>query len=217
MVCEVNILGGVAVIGFAALIVIANVIVVPAGLPTIGADVGVVARFFSGNRVPLAVSSALCPAAWLLAVMFGAAVVVAAEGRASDLGLAWALGGFAGLILQTSAFVVVVALRLALGKTRGEGAQTLWALHDAAFTLNGAFLAFVMVGLSLAGLSAGFVGPWHAAIGFASAALMFTSATLSPLVIERGGRFGWIGLTGWLMWVVWLIWYGVALLADGTC
>jgi hypothetical protein len=90
-------------------------------------------------------------------------------------------------------------------------------VHDAAFTLNGAFLAFVMIGLSLAGRSAGLVSPWHAAIGFTSAALLFISATLSPLVIERGGRLGWIGLAGWLLWVVWLVWYGVAFLADGIC
>jgi hypothetical protein len=83
--------------------------------------------------------------------------------------------------------------------------------------LNGTFLALAMVGLTFAGRSAGFVSPLHAVMGFVSAALLFASATLAPLVVERGGRLGLIGLAGWLLWVVWLVWYGVAFLADGGC
>jgi hypothetical protein len=48
-------------------------------------------------------------------------------------------------------------------------------------------------------------------VGFAGAALQFTSATLAPLVIEHGGALGLIGLVGWLMWVGWLVVYGVRL------
>jgi hypothetical protein len=217
MSCEVNIVGGVAAIGFATLIGVANLVLVSGGFPTPGADLGRVAQYFSGKRVPLSVACAACPTAWLLAVMFGGAAVVAIGPRASDLGAAWALAGFAGLLLQNATFTAVVALRLALAKTRGEGAQTLWAVHDAALTLNGSFLALAMVGLTLAGHDAGLVGPWHAAIGLLSAALLFTSATLAPLVVEHGGRLGLIGLAGWLFWVVWLVWYGIAFLADSGC
>jgi hypothetical protein len=217
MVCQVNYLGGVAAIGFAALIALVNLILVPAGFPTPGADIDRVTQYFSGKRVALAISSAACPTAWTVAVMFGAATVVAVQARGSDQGTVWALGGLAGLILQTSAFVVVIGLRLALDRTRGAGAQTLWAVHEAVFTLNGAFLALAMIGLSLAGRSAGLVGPWHAAIGFISAALLFTSTTLSPLAIQRGSRLGLMGLAGWLVWVVWLVWYGVAFLTEANC
>ena len=199
---------GFAGIGFAAAIVLANVILVPSGLPATGAEIAEVVEFFEGHRNALAVASALMPAAWVLALVFGAGALSAVR-RGEHEG--WALVGFAGIVLQNGAFAGVAAIRLALPGAEGA-VPALWALHDALFTLNGVFLATALVGLSVSGLRAGLLARWHAWLGFVSAALLFGSATLAALVIDHAGPLGLLGLAGWLMWVVWLVAYGAALI-----
>ncbi|MFF3442757.1 hypothetical protein [Streptosporangium sp. NPDC002721] len=214
---------GIAALGFAATIVLANAIMVPAGLPLTGAEVGEVGAFFGTEGEVVAVASALTPAAWLLATLFGAGAVSALRCSERDRGEAWSLLGFTGLALQNVTFAAVIAIRLALTSTAGGDGATagsapggvtggLWALHDALFTLNGTFLALALLGLSVAGLRAGLVRPWHGTLGLASAALLFGSATLTPLVVDHAGPLGLLGLAGWLMWVVWIVAYGVTLI-----
>ncbi|MEV6232075.1 hypothetical protein AB0L88_29870 [Saccharopolyspora shandongensis] len=207
--------GGVAGIGFAAIIVASNAIAAPAGLPLTGADIGEVNAFFGTKTGIVGISSALTPAAWVLATLFGASVVAALRRSEHDRGEAWSLVGLAGLILQNATFAGVIAIRLALGATTAQDSTAnagLWALHDALFTLNGTFLALGLVGLSIAGLRAGLVRPWHGALGLASAALLFSSASLTPVIMPQGGPLGLLGLAGWLMWVGWIVLYGVKLI-----
>ncbi|GGZ89118.1 hypothetical protein [Streptomyces bluensis] len=45
-----------------------------------------------------------------------------------------------------------------------------------------------------------------------AAALMFGSATLTPMVIAEEGPLGLLGLVGWLAWVVWTVTYGITLI-----
>jgi hypothetical protein len=204
--------GGLAGVGFAVVIVLSNAVLVPAGLPSTGADPGQVAAFFAAAGDLVGVASMPAPAAWLLAVLFGAAAVAAVRASGAAGAETWALAGFAGLVLQNATFTGVVAIRLALASTAGEGAAVLWALHDALFTLNGTFLATAMLGLSVAGLRAGLVRRWHAALGLCAAALQFTSAVLTPLIIGDSGPLGLLGLAGWLLWVVWIAGYGIVLI-----
>ncbi|MEV0702565.1 hypothetical protein AB0I53_32235 [Saccharopolyspora sp. NPDC050389] len=207
--------GGIAGIGFATTIVLANVIAAPAGLPLTGADIGEVNAFFGTQAGIVGISSALTPAAWVLATLFGAGAVAALRRSEHDRGEAWSLVGLAGLILQNATFAGVIAIRLALGATTAQDSSAssgLWALHDALFTLNGTFLALGLLGLSIAGLRAGLVLPWHGALGLVSAALLFGSATLTPLAMAHGGAFGLLGLVGWLMWVAWIVIYGIKLI-----
>ncbi|MFD4671286.1 hypothetical protein ACFWNN_16235 [Lentzea sp. NPDC058450] len=198
-------LAGVAGIAFAGAIVLANVVLVPAGLPATGAAPADVIAFFSGDGTALAVASALMPTAWVAAVVFGAGVVVRERNG-------WAVAGFAGLVLQNAAFTGVAALRLALPEAGPAVAPAFWALHDALFTLNGVFLA-----LALAGLTActTVLPGWQTWLGYAAAALLFVSATLTPWVVA-GGPLTLLGLTGWLLWVVWLVAYGIALLRRAS-
>ncbi|MFI9753448.1 2-oxoglutarate/malate transporter [Streptomyces collinus] len=206
---------GLAALGFALLIVAGNVVLVPAGLPRTGAGIEDVDRFFRAHHDLVGIGSALTPAAWVLATVFGAGAVRVLWQAEGERGSAWVLVGFAGLLSQNAAFAGVIALRLALASTAadGVGADTgLWALHDALFTLNGTFLALALVGLSLGGLRTGLVHPWHSAWGLVSAALLFGSAVLTPWVVDRLGPLGLLGLAGWLMWVVWLVGYGIVLL-----
>jgi hypothetical protein len=206
---------GFAALGFAFLIVAGNVILVPAGLPRTGAGIGEVDGFFRAHGDLVGLGSALTPAAWVLATLFGAGAVRVLWRSERDRSGAWALLGFAGLVLQNAVFAGVIAIRLALASTAadGVGADTsLWALHDALFTLNGTFLALALLGLSVGGLRGGLIRPWHGRWGLVAAALLFGSAVLAPLVIDHTGPLGLLGLTGWLMWVVWLVVYGVALM-----
>ncbi|WP_329080483.1 MULTISPECIES: hypothetical protein [unclassified Streptosporangium] len=206
---------GVAAVGFAVTIVLANAIMVPAGLPVTGAGIGEVNAFFGTRSDIVAIASALTPTAWLLATLFGAGAVSALRRSERGRGEAWSLLGFTGLALQNVTFAAVIAIRLALTSTAARDSATtggLWVLHDALFTLNGTFLALALLGLSVAGLRAGLIRPWHGTLGLASAALLFGSATLTPLVIDHAGPLGLLGLAGWLMWVVWIIAYGVTLI-----
>ncbi|GIE93028.1 hypothetical protein [Paractinoplanes rishiriensis] len=171
-------LGGLAALGFATTIVVANLIAIPA------------APAFPGA------SAALTPLAWLCATVFGAAAVAV-------LGPSlWPLVGFAGLLLQNATFAGVIALRLALTESTTPALQ---AAHDALFTLNGTFLAVALLGLSLVS----FVPRWQCTLGLTAAALLFTSATITPLA---GDGVAMLGLVGWLLWVAWLVAYGWRLL-----
>lgn len=70
-------ISGIAALGFAFLIVLGNVITVPAGMPLTGADVGEVDAFFGAEGDAVAAGSVLTPAAWVLATLFGAGAVSA--------------------------------------------------------------------------------------------------------------------------------------------
>src|SRR5690625_900516 len=202
---------GAAAIGFAALIVLANAIAVPAGLPSPGTGPEEAAAFFSTEGAAVEASSALTPAAWILAAIFGAGAVAAVRQSERARAEAWSLVGFAGLLLQNAAFAVVIAIRIALSSAAADGAAAgFWSLHDALFTLNGTFLALALVGLSASGLRGGLIRPWHAALGLISAALMLASATIASAVVAGEDPLGLIGLVGWLLWVVWVVAYGIA-------
>ncbi|TQM83029.1 hypothetical protein FHX81_5442 [Saccharothrix saharensis] len=204
---------GFAGLGFATLIVLANVIVVPTGLPPTGADTADAVAYFSANRAVVGLTSALTPAAWVLSTVFAAGAVAALWRSDRDRGAAWSLVGFAGVLLQNGAFAGVTALRLALVD---DPTGVLWPLHDALFTLNGVFLALALLGLSLAGRHAGLIARWHAGLGLLSAALLFSSATLTPWIVRHAGPLGLLGLTGWLLWVAWIVAYSTALIRRAT-
>ncbi|MER5264169.1 hypothetical protein ABTZ99_19055 [Actinosynnema sp. NPDC002837] len=202
-------IAGFSGLGFAALIVLANAIMVPTGLPTTGADAADVIAYFPANRGVVGVASALTPAAWALSTVFAAGAVAALWRSDRGRGEAWSLVGFAGVLLQNGAFAAVTALRLAVADDPGGA---LWSLHEALFTLNGVFLALALVGFSVGGRHAGLIPAWHARLGLLSAALLFTSATLTPLVVDGPGPLGLLGLAGWLLWVAWVVAYSAALI-----
>ncbi|AQZ68483.1 unnamed protein product [[Actinomadura] parvosata subsp. kistnae] len=204
-------LTGLAALGFAACIAGANLVLAPAGLPLAGSPIGAVNAFYAEHGGLVGLVSALAPATWLLATLFGAGAVAVLWRSDRERAEAWSLVGFAGLLLQNLTFTGVIATRLALARTAPDASPDLWALHDAVFTLNGTFLATALVGLSVAGLRAGFVRLWHGVLGFVAAALQFTSATLAYAVMREEGPLGLIGLAGWLLWVVWIVVYGVRL------
>jgi hypothetical protein len=212
-----NRIAGIGAIGFAAVILLVNALVlVPAGLPSTGSEIRDVVTFFGHQGTAVGIGHAFTPLAWTLSTVFAAGAVAAAWDSERSRGEAWALVGFTGVITQNVAVAVVTAIRLALADvsaaTDGGTVAGLWSLHEALFTLNGTFLALALVGLSISGVRSGLIGAWHATLGLAAAALQLTSATITPLVMEHGGLLGLVGLASWLMWVAWLVFYGVALI-----
>ncbi|MFI9403789.1 hypothetical protein [Nocardia sp. NPDC052316] len=206
-------IGGLAGLGFALIIVGANLILEPAGMPPVGADISDVNAFFTTKAGLTQLSSALTPAAWVCATVFGAAAVATIWPRERAAGSAWALVGFAGLLLQNATFLCVVAIRLTLSATADHApTDGLWAFHNALFVLNGTFLATALLGLSLGGLRTNLIPRWHAILGSIAAAGLFTSATLTPLVMDHPSPLALLSLISWLLWVVWIVTYGITLL-----
>ncbi|WP_327114269.1 hypothetical protein OHB12_33965 [Nocardia sp. NBC_01730] len=203
-------IGGSAGLGFALVIVGANLILEPTGMPPVGADVADVDAFFTDKAGLVGLSSMFLPAAWACVVVFGAAVVATLWPRERSLGSAWSLVGFAGLLLQNSTFVGIAATRLALSDSTG-GAAGLWAMHNALFSLNGTFLAVAMLGFSLGGWRTDLIRRWHAVLGLTAATGQFAWATLGPLVIDHVSPLSLLGLVSWLLWVVWIATYGITL------
>ncbi len=207
-------IGGLAAIGFAALILGTNLVLAPAGLPLLGDPIGEVTEFFDTDSDLVRGTSALTPLVWILATLFGASVVAALWPAERARGEAWSLVGFAGLIMQNIMFAGVTATRLALTSTTGDRSASvgIWAMNGGFFVLNGTFLALAMIGLSVGGVRGGLIRPWHAALGFTAAALQFSSAVFLPVAFDDPGAVNLLGLSGWLLWVVWLVGYGVTLI-----
>jgi hypothetical protein len=206
--------GGLAALCFAVLIISLNVILVPAGLPLPAADTAEVVAFFTTHRALVGMATSLAPAAWVAATLFAAGAGLALwrsdRGRAGP----WAIVGAAGMIMQNAVFTGVIAARLAVGAAAAHGGDAiagLWALNDILLNLNSTFLAITLVGLSVGGLRARLIRAWHGGWGLLAAVLLFASATLNPLVVDRTGTVDLVGLVGWLMWVCWIVAYGVTL------
>lgn len=207
-------IGGWAALGFAALLAGANLALAPTGLPLIGDPVGEVAGYYAAHGTVIGASGTLAVGIWILAVVFGAAVVAAVRPSERARGEAWSLVGFGGLLLQNATFTVFTATRLALtGAADDPSAVTaLWRLNEALFAFNGAFLATAMLGLSVAGLRSGLIRLGHAVLGLTAGGLQLLSALLLPLVFADPGAIDLIGLAGWILWVVWIAAYGAVLL-----
>lgn len=211
-------IGGWAAIGFAALLGGTNLALAPTHLPVIGDPLDEVADYFGSHAGLIGLSGTLAVAAWLLAVLFGAAVVAAVWPSERARGEAWSLVGLSGLVLQNATFTVFTATRLALTGTASDASATnaLWRLNEALFAFNGTFLATAMLGLSVAGRRSGLIRSAHALLGFIAGALQLSAALLLPLVFDDPGAVDLLGLAGWLLWVVWIAWYGIVLLRTRT-
>ncbi len=204
---------GVAGLGFVTLLVVANLVLISAGipLPTDDPPLGAVAETYAQQGAALRAASALMPAAWLLATVFAAGLAVSAWDPASSSRRTWALVGLAGVVLQCAVFTGAEAARLALGAAATDGPAAvagLWGLHRALFGYNQVFLATALLGFSLSVP----VARWHAALGLTGAALLLVSGSLAPYGVGQAHPLAAVGLVGWLLWLAWITVAGVRLL-----
>lgn len=206
-------IAGLAGIGFALVLILANIPLLAAGFPAPGVAVtpDELIAALAGGETALRIVSALLPVTWLLGGLFAAGVFAAQHRR--ERGHAWSVLGLAGVLLQCVTFAIVEAVRLALLASQApEVVSGLWALYNGVFGFNQVFLALALSGFSIGGLRARTIGGWHAGIGFAGAAGLLVSATTGPLADPH--PLALVGLVGWLLWVAWIVVYGVAMSRD---
>lgn len=208
-------LAGLGGIGFVLLAIGVNVSYVRGGLPLPNSGRGPAAFASVGDA--LRRPSVLAPASWLCLTVF-AAGLLSVLGHDDARPAGWALVGFAGVLMQNVTFAVVEALRFGLAAAARDGGGStagLWSLNNVLFAFNQAFLATALAGFTAAGTGAGLVPGWQAWLGYASAVLLFVSASAGPYSTEGTSRIAVVGLAGWLGWIAWIVAYGVMLLRLG--
>lgn len=207
---------GLGGIGFVLVGIAINLIYVRARLPMpgSGASLEAVTDTFATIGDALRRPSVLAPVTWLCTTVF-AAGLLSVLWRGGSGAEAWALVGFAGVLMQNVTFTCVEALRfgMASAATHGRGPVAgLWGLSNVLFGFNQLFLAVALLGFTAAGTGAGLVPDWQAWLGYGSAALLFVSSSASPYNVDGANRFSLVGLVGWLGWITWIVIYSVTLL-----
>jgi hypothetical protein len=211
-----TVLASLAGIGFVLAAITVNLFYVRAGmpLPTSGKNLDAATDSFATVGDALKRPSVIAPVAWLCTTVFAAGLLSVLWRSGSDQG-AWALVGFAGVLLQNATFTCVEALRFGMATAarhdRGSVAG-LWGLSNVLFGFNQVFLAMAVLGFTTAGVGAGLIPAWHAALGYAGAALLFISSLASPYNVDGANRLGLAGLIGWLGWAAWIVAYSITLL-----
>ncbi|MFI0421322.1 hypothetical protein [Spongiactinospora sp. 9N601] len=209
-------LAGVAGIGFVLLAIVVNVLYVRAGLPqpTSGRSLDAVTDALAGAGRRIKAPSVFAPVTWLFTTLF-AAGLLAALWRGQGAGNAWALVGFAGVLMQNATFMVVESLRFGAAEAARHqpgSVAGLWAFGNVLFGFNQVFLAIAVLGFTAAGVSLAFIPAWHAWLGWISAALLFVSSMAAPYNADHTNRIAVTGLLGWLGWAAWIVVYSIALM-----
>ncbi|MCM6772455.1 hypothetical protein NDR87_00770 [Nocardia sp. CDC159] len=209
-------LAGWAGIGFVVLAIAINAAYLRGRLPMpVGAgSFDEVVAAFAAAADALRKPSVAAPAGWLCTTVFAAGMLSVLWHGETDAA-AWALVGFAGVLMQNATFTVVEALRFGLAaaaRRDRDSVAGLWGTTTVLFGLNQTFLALALLGFTAAGAHTGFLPTWHAILGYLSAALLFASASLSPYNADGRSTLAPIGLVGWLGWASWIIASGVALI-----
>jgi len=125
----------------------------------------------------------------------------------SSVGVVAVLFGFVN-ILQ----IVIVAARSDLAHDPAL-ASTLWAAHNAVFTLNLVAVGGALLGLGRAAALAGLIPPWLGRLTVGGAALLAVAA--APAVREvHGSNLLVLGLVGFLCWLVFLATASIRLIRD---
>lgn len=206
------VLAGLGGLGFVLVGIAVNVVYVRARLPMpmSGKSLEEVTDEFAAVGPALRRPSVVVPATWVCLTVF-------AGGLLSVLGPAdaWALVGFAGVVMQNVTFACVAALRFGVASAAAHDRRSvagLWGLGNVLFGFNQAFLALALLGFTVAGVSAGLVPGWQAVLGHVSAVLLFLAASASPYNAEGANRFAVVGLVGWFGWITWIVTYSVTLL-----
>ncbi|WP_219467802.1 hypothetical protein [Nonomuraea rhizosphaerae] len=211
-------LAGLGGIGFVLVGVVINAVYLRSGLPlpTSGKGLDATTDSFDGIANALKRPSVLVPVTWLGLTLFAAGLLSVLWRGSPDQG-AWALVGFAGVLLQNATFTCVEALRFGMATAARHGGGAMagqWGMSNVLFGFNQVFLAMALLGFTVAGVSGGLVPVWQAWLGYVSAALLFLSSLAAPYNVEGGNRLGPAGLIGWLGWISWIVAYSVSLLLQ---
>jgi len=208
--------GGLAGLGFVALVGSVNIILGSAGMPQAGASPAEVHEFFADHDGAVTAASSMATLVWVCLAVFAAGLVARLRHEQPERVESWPLLGLAGALMQNAIFAGVVGTQvvLASGTLSDDSFWAVWQLHNALFTLNGTSLALILLAFSVAGLRAGFIQRWHGGLGLTAAGVLAISSFTTPWHTDAE-VLGLIGLAGFLMWLVWIGTYSVALLRGG--
>ncbi len=206
-------LGGLAGLGFIALVGSVNIILGAAGMPQPGASRADVEEFFATNADTVAFTSSIATLVWLCLPVFAAGLVSRLRQAPPERVESWPLLGLAAVLMQNAIFVGVVGTQIVLTNigVSGDAGWAIWQLHNALFTLNGSSLALILVAFSVAGLRAGLIRRWHGRLGLTAAAILAVSSFTTPYHHDTP-VLGMIGLVGFVGWLTWVTTYSIVLL-----
>lgn len=210
-------LAGLGGLGFVLTAVVLNVCYIRIGLPqpTTSLPLNAISDSLAAVGGRLKRPSIIAPATWLFTTLFAGGVLSAVWDSSAQT-TAWALVGFAGVLMQNATFMVVEALRFGAVSAAAQSRESvtgLWALSSVLFGFNQVFLAIALLGFTAAGSSIGLVPAWHAWLGYLSAALLFLSSMAGPYNVDGTNRVAVIGLIGWFGWAAWIVAYSITLLS----
>ncbi|MFJ4657782.1 hypothetical protein ACIP5Y_41505 [Nocardia sp. NPDC088792] len=203
---------GLSGIGFVVLAIVINAVYIRGRLPMPVAGNGfeAVAANYAEVGTALRRPSVAAPAGWLFLTIF-AAGLLAVSWHGGSGPQAWALVGFAGVLMQNVTFACVEALRFGLATAAAqhrESMPALWTLSNVLFGFNQLFLATALLGFTATGV---LTSPWQTTVGYLSAALLFLSSSAAPYNATATSRLAFLGGIGWLGWATWIIANSIAL------
>lgn len=164
----------------------------------------IVAHFVDHRGAELALAATVVAGAFALALFVGHLW----SQLSRDTGRSWAYTGIIGAMGIFAIFPILVACEVALLVVTDrpaagvETVETLWALHNALFTVNMAALGVATLGLTLAALSSGLLPRPFRIIGPLGAALLALGALVGPQIAAGDAKpaFGLSGI-GYLTWL----------------
>ena len=192
-----------------AVIVVGQNAVRGSAAPMPGASGADVLEYYADHR---AVTTVLLASFLVGAVSLAAFVGGSMRSFLTSARRGWAITGLIGAIGVIAMFAGVVASEQALTVlASGDGADTataesIWALHNSLFTVNFAFIALALVGLSRAGIATGTTPRpfrWLAPIG----AGLLSVGTVAGAYIAAGDAAALFGIatTGFVVWLAFLV------------
>ncbi|MGP3930122.1 hypothetical protein [Nonomuraea sp. KM88] len=209
-------LAGLGGMTFVLMLAVLNYMYVRVGVlfPTSDKDLDAVTDSFARLGSAFKRMSVIVPVAWVSTTIF-AAGLLSTLWRGGTGTTAWALVGFAGVLMQNAVFMCAEALRFGMVAAARHGRTAmggLWGLSNVLVGFNQVFLALAILGFTTAGVGAGVIATWHAWLGYISAAVLFIAASASPYNVDGGNRLWQAGLIGAFGWGIWIATWSVTLL-----
>ena len=175
-------LGGLAGLGFVALVGSVNIILGSAGMPQAGASPAEVHEFFADHGGAVTAASSIATLVWVCLAVFAAGAVARLRRERPSGSSPGRCSGSPASSCRTPSSPASSAPRSSSPRATlsDDSFWAIWQLHNALFTLNGSSLALILLSFSVAGLRAGLIRRWHGALGFTAAGVLATSSFTTP-------------------------------------
>ncbi len=189
---------------FVALAVGQNIVRAATAAPNDARSPSIVAHFVDHRDAELVLAATVVGGAFALALFVGHLWTRLARGAERS----WAQTGIIGVIGIFAIFPLLVACEVALLVITGrpsagsDAVETLWALHNAVFTVNMAALGVATLGLSVAAVRGNLLPRTFGVIGPLAACLLTLGALFGPQIAAGNAKpifaLSGLGYLGWL-------------------